>query len=109
MSDLSNLVTALITGGLGATVGGIGTAIVQAASHKGESRATAADLVSNAAGNLADRLDKLNAKLETENRQMRKAMVSLTEAIEEMLPVVTDEATQRRVQKAINQARVAFR
>jgi uncharacterized protein HemX len=108
VSDLSNLVAALITGGLGAAVGGIGTAVVQASSHKNESRATAADLVSNAAGNLADRLDKLNTRLETENRQMRKAMVSLTEAIEEMLPAVTDDSTRRRVQKAINNARVAF-
>jgi predicted metal-dependent hydrolase len=115
-SSWSATVAALITGGVGATVGGVLTAIVQSVSHKNESRAAAADLVTNAAGNLADRLDKLNTRLERqlteverEKLQMRKAMVALTEAVEELLPMVTDEATRRRVQKAISAARVAFR
>jgi seryl-tRNA synthetase len=105
----SATITALITGGVGAAVGGVGTALIQSVSHKNESRAAAADLVTNAAGNLADRLDKLNTRLECENSQMRKAMVALTEAVEELLPVVTDETTRRKVQKAITAARVAFR
>jgi formiminotetrahydrofolate cyclodeaminase len=108
-SSWSAAIIALVTGGVGAAVGGVGTALIQSVSHKGESRAAAADLVTNAAGNLADRLDKLNTRLECENAQMRKAMVALTEAVEELLPVVTDEPTRRRVQKAISAARVAFR
>ena len=70
--------------------GSIGTAIVQTFSAKGEARATAADRVTNAAGNLADRLDKLNTKLEEENTAMRKAMVALTEAVEDMFAEVQD-------------------
>ena len=108
MSESGNLIVALITGGLGAAVGSIGTAIVQSFSAKGSARAEAADRVTNAAGNLADRLDKLNTKPEEENSQMRKAMVALTEAIEDMLAEVHDPALKRRVQKAVNEARIAF-
>ena len=109
MSDSGNFIVALITGGLGAALGSIGTALIQSVSKKGEARAVAADRVTNAAGNLADRLDKLNAKLEVENTQMRKAMVALTEAVEDMMDSINDPAQRRRVQKAINTARIAFR
>lgn len=109
MSETQNVVVALITGGLGAALGSVGTAIVQSLSRKGESRAIAAEQVSNAAGNLADRLDKLNIKLEHENVQMRKALVSLCEAVEDMLGAVDDVAVKEKVQNAINDARIAFR
>jgi seryl-tRNA synthetase len=109
MSEQGNFVVALITGGLGAALGSIGTALIQSISKKGEARAVAADRVTNAAGNLADRLDKLNSKLEQENTQMRKAMVALTEAVEDMMFAVEDEQTRKKVQKAINTARIAFR
>jgi len=109
MSDTSNVITALITGGLGAAMGSIGTAAIQSISSKGESRAIAADRVTHAAGNLADRLDRMNVRLEEENVAMRKAMVALTEAIEDLLPIVDDEPTRQRVQHAINTARMAFR
>ena len=109
MSDQQNFVVALVTGGLGAAFGSIGTALIQSFSKKGEARAVAADRVTNAAGNLADRLDRLNSKLETENTQMRKAMVALTEAVEDMMFHIEDDATRKKVQKAINTARIAFR
>lgn len=109
MSESGNFIIALITGGLGAAIGSIGTAVVQTISKKGESRAIAAEQVTNAAGNLADRLDKLNTKLEKENIQMRKALISLCEAVEDILYAVEDEAVKNKVQSAVNQARIAFR
>lgn len=112
---MSDFLPALITGGLGAALGSIGTALIQSLSSRGEARAVAADRVTNAAGNLADRLDKMNsnlgdrlAKSEQQNIQMRQAMVSLTEAVEDLLPVVPNDDVRRKVQKAINDARVAF-
>lgn len=112
---MSDLVPALVTGGIGAAVGSIGTALVQSVSSRGEARAVAADRVTNAAGNLADRMDRMNttlverlSKSEEQNIQMRRAMVSLTEAVEDLLPVVPDDVTRRKVQKAINTARLAF-
>lgn len=109
MSDSGNFIVALVTGGLGAALGSIGTAIIQTVSKKGEARAVAAERVTSAAGNLADRLDRLNTKLEKENVQMRKALVSLCEAVEDILDVVEEESIKDRVQKAINNARIAFR
>jgi len=109
MSESGNFIVALITGGLGAALGSIGTAIVQTVSKKGEARAIAAERVTSAAGNLADRLDRLNTKLEKENIQMRKALVSLCEAVEDILDVVNEPAVKEKVQEAINSARIAFR
>jgi NAD(P)H-hydrate repair Nnr-like enzyme with NAD(P)H-hydrate dehydratase domain len=65
-------ITALITGGLGATLGGIITAIVQVVSRRSESRATAADLVTRAASNLVDRLEKENAELRARISRLEK-------------------------------------
>jgi len=109
MSDQGNFIVALITGGLGAAIGSIGTALVQSFSKKGEARAVAADRVTNAAGNLADRLDKLNNDLEEENRHMRQALVAIAEAIEELLPMAPDEDTRKKIRDAIRIARIAFR
>lgn len=112
---MSDIVPALVTGGLGAAVGSIGTALIQSVSARGEARAVAADRVTNAAGNLADRLDKMNSALqdqlarsEAQNTQMRRAMVSLTEAVEDLLPIVPDPGMRRRVEQAIHTARIAF-
>lgn len=114
MGSPGNFIIALVTGGLGAALGSIGTALVQTVSKKGESRAAAADLVTNAAGNLADRLDKRNGALEArlsvseqQNLQMRRALIALTEAVEDLLPIIPDEDIRRRTQKAVNTARAA--
>lgn len=110
MSDSSNIVVGLLTGGLGATLGSIGTALIQTVSKKGESRATAADMVTNAAGNLADRLDRWNKELREENAQMRKAFGSLCEAVEDILEIIPDEVEKKlKVKKAVEEARIAFR
>lgn len=78
MADGAGLLAALASGGLGAAIGGVLTAIVQAVSRKGESRATAADLVTKAAGTLVDRLDR-------ENKQLREAVLLLTDVLDEVL------------------------
>ena len=109
MSDGNDVVTTLITGGIGATMGTIITAIIQSISKRSESRAIAADRVTNAAGNLADRLDKINGDLESENRHMREALIALAEGIEEMLPLAQDEETRMKIRETIKIARVAFR
>lgn len=112
---MSDMLPSLITGGLGAALGSVGTAMIQSISSRGESRAIAADRVTNAAGNLADRLDKMNstlesrlAKSEDENRQMRQALMALTEAVEDLLPVIPPDIHDR-VQAALKKARISFR
>ena len=103
-------------GGVGAAAGSIGTAIVQSMSSRGEAKAQAADRVTNAAGNLAERLDKMNSSLderlarsEARQTQMRHALAALSDAVEDLLPLVNDVATRQSVQDAVNQARAAFR
>jgi seryl-tRNA synthetase len=109
VSDENGVMAALITGGLGATIGTVLTAVIQLVSKRGESRAVAADRVTNAAGNLADRLDKINTDLEQENRHMREVMIALAEGVEELLPLALDEATRVKIRAAIKAARIAFR
>lgn len=78
MSEPSVLGT-IVTGGLGATVGGLLTALLNVWSRRGESRAAAADLVTKAAGTLVDRLDR-------ENKALREAVLLLTDVLDEVLP-----------------------
>jgi NAD(P)-dependent dehydrogenase (short-subunit alcohol dehydrogenase family) len=106
--SIGNVVSALVTGGAGVSVGAIGTAIVQAMSGKNQSRAHAADLVADAAGNLADRLSKLNEKLDGENRQMRTAILLLTDQVDTILPLVNAPPhTIATLKKSNNAAKLA--
>ena len=109
MGEAANMATALITGGVGAAIGSIGTAIIQTVSKKGESRAAAADRVTNAAGNLADRLDRMNTHLEDENTQMRVAINALVDVVEEVIPMLSNDRARAKARAAIRAARLALR
>jgi hypothetical protein len=102
--SIGSIVTTLVTGGAGVSLGAIGTAVVQAVSGKNQSRAQAADLVADAAGNLADRLSKLNEKLDGENRQMRNAILLLTDQVDVILPLVNAPPTTIASLKRVNNA-----
>lgn len=108
MDDVNEILPALLTGGFGAAIGGVGIALIQSFSSKGISRAEAADRVTQAAGNLADRLDREIARRDHQIEKMRKAMVLLTEAIEDLLPMVESEDIRNRTHEAIRQARLSF-
>lgn len=95
VADSGNVLTTLITGGLGATLGGIVTAVLQVAGKRGESKATAADLVSKAAGTIVTRLD-------AENRNLREAILLLIEVLDEVAPALHSD-----VAKKLNDARRA--
>lgn len=105
---MADLIPALLTGGLGAAIGGIGTAVVQTVSSRGISRAEAADRVTAAAGNLADRLDRDIARQDAEIARMREALALLTEAVEDLL-VEPGEAARKKARQAIMKARIALR
>ena len=81
MSDSGSILSTLAAGGLGATIGGIATAIIQVMSHRNESKATAADLITKAAGTLVERFD-------AENKALRKAVLLLIEVLDEVTPVL---------------------
>ena len=105
---MADLIPALLTGGLGAAIGGVGTAVVQTVSSRGISRAEAADRVTNAAGNLADRLDKDIARQDAEIARMREALALLTEAVEDLL-AEPGEAAKKKARQAVMKARIALR
>lgn len=73
----SSVVGTIITGGLGATLGGVMTALIQVLSKKSESRAKAADIVADAAGGLADRLNHMNEDLTKDNKVLRQSVLVL--------------------------------
>lgn len=79
MADSNNVLSMILTGGVGATVGGLLTAVVQTLSGRGQSKAAAADLVSKAAGSIVARLDQ-------ENKALREAVLLLIEVMDEVSP-----------------------
>lgn len=98
----STLITTLVTGGVGATVGSVVTALIQVFSRRGESKAAAADLVTKAASTIIERLDR-------ENKSLREAVLLLTDVLDEVLPQLHApedalrklKAAKRAAQKAV--------
>lgn len=106
---LGEVLAAVGYAGVGAGLGSIGAAAIASRSGKSEARAHAADLITNAAGSLADRLDRMNTLLEEENVQMRLAINSLADVMDELKDLLpTVEARQQAV-GAIRAARLAMR
>ena len=93
-SQTGSLLAALAYAGIGAGVGSIGAALVTSKSGKGEARAHAADLLSQAAGGLADRLATNNADMHRENRELRKTISGLSDAIDLILPYLAGNLPQ---------------
>lgn len=106
---VGDVLTAIAYAGVGAGAGSIGAAVVTSRSGKAEARAHAADLIANAAGALADRLERMNTTLEAENRQLRHAVGCLTDAIDEMIPMlVGPPEVINRIRKATSAAKQAI-
>ncbi len=94
MPTLSDIDPSLVTGGFAAGFGAIVMAVVQTWGKKSESRANAADLVTNAAGRMIDRLDK-------ENAELRTAFLMLTDILDEIIDDMSaDDPTKARLRKA---------
>ena len=88
MADSHNVLATVLSGGVGATIGGVITAVIQTLSRHGESRATAADLVSKAAGSIV-------ARLEAENQQLRHAVLLLIDALEQANPELSTDIAKK--------------
>jgi len=103
------LIGSLLTGGLGAAIGTAITAVIQVVGHKSESRASAADLVTHAAGGLAEQQDRIIDRLTKENEKMRKAVWMLSDVIDELLPKVDLPAPDRdRLKKEVRAAKATI-
>lgn len=78
MADHFSVVGSLITGGVGATLASVVVAVIQLVGHRGESRATAADVVTEAA-------ERVMTRLERENEHMRVALVAVIDVLDEII------------------------
>ena len=89
MIGLGGAVSALAYAGIGAGLGTVGAAVISSRSGKGESRAHAADLLTNAAGELMDRLSASNKEADETNRNLRTTLQSVTDVLDMLLPYMT--------------------
>ncbi len=102
------IIPALVSGGFGAGLATIVTALIQTWSKKGESRASAADLITDAAGTLAARQGETIARLEARVERQAKAIMALTSALDELLPSLpVTESERARLHKACVTAKLA--
>ena len=93
MADISSLVVGIVSGGIGTSLGAIAAAIIQSRSKKGESRATAADIVTGASA-------KIIVRLEQENKQMREAIVMVSSLLDELIEdMPVDNPTKVRLRE----------
>lgn len=109
MSGIGGAVTALAYAGVGAGVGSIGAAIVSTHASKGESRAHAANLISEAAAGLAERQVEIIDRITQQNERMRQAIILLSDVLDELLPQLPlDRTDLNKLKKATNAAKSAL-
>ena len=79
-----------MSGGIGAALASVAAAAIQAVSRKGESRATAAELLTTAASGLVDRLNALNKDKDAELARTRDMLIRVVDCLEELVPYAPD-------------------
>ena len=109
MRIVADVIIALSYAGVGAAVGSIGAAVVNSRSGKSEARAHAADLITDAAGALADKQATVIERLEKRTDKQAKAIIALTTVVDELLASVQIAAAERvKLQKVVDAARLAI-
>lgn len=104
-----SIVPALVSGGFGAGTAAIIVAIIQTIGKRSESRATAADLITDAASNLAQRQSDVIERLERRLDRQTEAIIALTTALDDLLPqLVVGDEERARLHKAIRNAKLAL-
>ena len=105
----AGIVPALVSGGFGAGIAAIAVAVIQMVGKKSESRATAADLITDAAGSLAQRQAETISRLEIRIDRQGSAIIGLTAVLDELLPKLNlDAEEQKKLRGAINAAKMAL-
>ena len=108
MASISSAVTALAYAGVGAGVGSIGASIISTRAGKGEARAHAANLISEAASNLAERQAETIDRLSLQNEKMRKSIIMLSDVLDEVIPTLPlSKIEAAKLRKATNAAKMA--
>ena len=109
MAGASDLVASLAYAGVGAAVGSIGAAMVSSRAGRGEARAHAADLISDAAGGLAAQQASTIDRLEKQTERQRRALMSLTAIVDELLDQLSLPAAEKtKLREAVSAAKLAI-
>ena len=95
MSSNESIIPALITGGFGAGIATVTVALIQTRSKRAEVRATAADLITEAASTLATRQAEHIIRLEARVERQAQALIHLTEVLDELIPQLRLEKGHR--------------
>lgn len=106
----NNPVTWILAGGGGTIIGSLVMSIVQTLSGKGESRGHAADLITGAASKLSVEQSATIERLERQAERQRKAVLALTNLIEdELLPQLSLPPAERtKLRKALTAVKLAI-
>lgn len=103
------IIPAIVSGGFGAGLATIIVAVIQAIGKKSESRANAADLITDAAGALAARQSETISRLELRIDRQATAIIALTAVLDELLPnLELDTKEKRKLATAIRAAKLAL-
>lgn len=107
-SGVDTTLIASLVGLVTAALGAIGSEVVRHMTTKKETSAHAIEMMTDAAGNLADRLARLNERLDGENRQLRTAIMLLTDVVDQIIPLVSAPPhVVAELKKANNAAKMA--
>ena len=91
----------LVSGGFGAGLAAIIVALIQNSGSKSQAKAEAAELITKAAGELVDRLQK-------ENIRMRTAILLLTDVLDDIIDDIdVDPAVKTKLRQVNKQAKEA--
>jgi hypothetical protein len=108
MSGVDTTLISSLAGIVGAAFGAVGGEIVRHFTTRKETSAHAMEMMTDAAGNLADRLARLNERLDGENRQLRTAIMLLTDVVDQIIPLVSaPHHIVAELKKANNAAKMA--
>ena len=108
MPDLTGLITSVTFTGLGAVISPLIIALIQSQGKRSESRATAADLISNAAGGFVERLNKDNIDLRRTVKLQRSAILKIVDVLDDIIDnLPLDGPTEQKLKLASRLAREA--
>lgn len=89
----------LSSAGIGALVCGVLVAVINGIFNRGGKRADAAKALTDATNSFTDRVEAMNRSLHEEIRELKKAVLHLTDVVDELYPVVEMQLTEEQKKK----------
>ena len=105
-TDIANVLTA---SGIGAVFGGIANSVIQIWGKKGSDRADIAEKLTSSADKWITRIEAENARLTGENKNLRRALISVTDILDELIDnsQCADESVKTKLKRVNKTAKDA--